>query len=133
MQRRQPRQGGGTDEKDACRDGHRRASGLRHLPLAVLPATANAHVDKKHKAIYSSTLKRWELYEEIFDATLTMLSTRVADALDAEQTLIGSTNPADILALNYLKQSMDGGSKDTALWESDARGEEALHGSCRLL
>lgn len=74
--------------------------------LAVLPATANAHVTKKYKTLYSSTLKRWRLYETEFSRTVDLLRTTVTSTVPSMQALIGQTDPASLNALQLLQTTM---------------------------
>ena len=102
----------------------RRANGRRAIvvllvigALLALPATAGAHVDKAHKALYTSTVQRWTLYDREFEKTVS-LDYETADMLTTQAaTLIDSKATADVMALAYIQQTMA------------AIAEECQHGS----
>ena len=96
--------------------------------LLVVPATANAHVDKSHKKAYSRTLKRWNKYDDDYWHSLGVLRGELNSIGAAEKPLIGSSDPTDQATLKMLEgeaSAAAGEEKDVAVPERALQKEVA--------
>jgi len=74
--------------------------------FSILPATASAHVDKKHRVDYLKVMMAWDKSSTEFKRSVKVLFDTASATATEMQPLLGSTNPTDQMVLKQLEDEM---------------------------